>query len=552
MEAENKSLNKIFSADFVLNVPMYQRPYSWKPDNAEALLDDLLSFLESFPAPDKNQYFLGSIVLVKKQEPNSEILDGQQRLTTLAILIACLRKTIDDARIKRELTHFLYEEGNSVVGTETSYRLTLRQRDQDFFQKHIQDINGLNDLNNIKLSKVSDSQENLLENAKLFVQRLGKLNQEELKRLSTFVLTRCMLVVVWTPDIDSAFRIFSVLNTRGLPLSPTDIIKSDCLSGIDEKHQEKYSKKWEDLEEAMGVDSFAQIFSHIRMIARKTKLKETLIKEINLYVQPQKNPKKFFDETLEPYADLLNSITGNELSGFEKNKVIKRSLKWLNEVDNQDWIPSTLLYFNKKTRSEHDSEKFLTALDQLASLMMIRRVYENDRITRYGKLLDWIDSDKYFLAPDSPMLVSLEEIESAKKILDGNIYLLNARVKRFLILRLDESLVDMSASYDFERMTIEHVLPQNPEPSSQWCKDFNEDQRSQWTHRIANLVPLSKKKNSSASNLDFPDKKKKYIEKNKSAFVLAQQVIDESTWTPAILEKRQPELVKRLCALWGL
>ena len=103
-------------------------------------------------------------------------------------------------------------------------------------------------------------------------------------------------------------------------------------------------------------------------------------------------------------------------------------------------------------------------------------------------------------------------------------------------------------------MTIEHVLPQNPPPESRWRNWFTDDaERDRQVHRLANLVLLSFRRNSRASNLDFDRKKREYFQKDgATSFALTTQVVNESEWTPAVLERRQRDLVKKLEVEWRL
>src|SRR5438270_686854 len=113
-------LFKIFSNDFNFAVPLYQRPYSWTTEQAGELLDDLLSFIdiESKVGVDSlSPYFLGSVVLIKEEnQSDAEIVDGQQRLTTLTILLAALRHAITEAKFSSALTKYLYQEGDLIEG----------------------------------------------------------------------------------------------------------------------------------------------------------------------------------------------------------------------------------------------------------------------------------------------------------------------------------------------------------------------------------------------------------------------------------------------------
>jgi uncharacterized protein with ParB-like and HNH nuclease domain len=131
---------KIFSDDFAFSIPGYQRPYSWTKEESGDLLDDLLDFMQAdgASAGGLNPYFLGSVVLIKGLTPESEVVDGQQRLTTLTILLAVLRELADNSKDQQKLNAFIYEEGNEFSGAVDRYRLTLRPRDAEFFREYVQ------------------------------------------------------------------------------------------------------------------------------------------------------------------------------------------------------------------------------------------------------------------------------------------------------------------------------------------------------------------------------------------------------------------------------
>src|SRR5690606_16362096 len=122
----------------------------------------------------------------------------------------------------------------------------------------------------IKLNTpLPDAQARLRTNAQIFLDSLARLTELELARLVQFIITRCYLVTVATPDLDSAYRIFGVLNSRGLDLNATDILKAEIIGGIAAKQRDAYTKKWEDAEDDLGREDFGDLFSHIRMVYRK-------------------------------------------------------------------------------------------------------------------------------------------------------------------------------------------------------------------------------------------------------------------------------------------
>jgi len=309
IHATEKALFKIFSNDFAFAIPPYQRPYAWTIDQTGELLSDILAFLGngSESITEINPYFLGSIVLIEGENaPEFDVVDGQQRLTTLTILLAALR-TLMNSDYATEITDYIYEKGKKSLGTPNRYRLRLRERDEEFFRYYIQDERGLDSLFQLDKAQLTDSQKNIQANTKYLSDELSKLPDQQRPRLLEYLMTRCFLVVVSTRDIDSAYRIFSVLNARGLDLGLTDLLKSEVIGAIPENQQKKYTKIWEEEEVDLGRDAFQDLFSHIRMIYRKAKLRESALNEFRKFIQPQKEPQKFIDEVLRPTRTRLNS-----------------------------------------------------------------------------------------------------------------------------------------------------------------------------------------------------------------------------------------------------
>ena len=139
-------------------------------------------------------------------------------------------------------------------------------------------------------------------------------------------------------------------------------------------------------------------------------------------------------------------------------------------------------------------------------------------------------------------------------MLNGNLYH-EAKIRLYVLLRLDSELSKGQASYNYPIITVEHVLPQTPEANSVWMTRFpTEDMRQQYTHKLGNLVLLARKKNSQAQNYDFDLKKQKYFStaKGVSPFALTTMVLTEKQWTPGVLDARQNRLVNALKTLWNL
>lgn len=126
---------------------------------------------------------------------------------------------------------------------------------------------------------------------------------------------------------------------------------------------------------------------------------------------------------------------------------------------------------------------------------------------------------------------------------------------RYVLLRLDTKLSEGTATYDYEKVSIEHVLPQRPGTDSEWVRLFpTREVRDKYVNRLGNLVLLSRGKNMKAENFDFEVKKQKYFmtDDGISSFVITTQVLKKSEWTPVIIERRQEDLMSALKSLWKL
>ncbi len=467
LSAHEYPIRKIFSNDFIFSIPRYQRPYSWTTEHAGDLLQDLLDALNAAGDVDSsNPYFLGSVVLIKKENSASaQVVDGQQRLTTLTILLSVLRFS-GSQEDKSELTSYIYQKGRRFEGTKDQPRLTLRPKDQPFFWDYIQYEDGLEKLNG-STTKLSDSQKNIRDNALYLKKKVDELPEERRAELDMFIIQRCYLVAVSTPDLDSAYRIFSVLNDRGMELSHTDILKADIIGSMPEEFEDDYTNKWEATEEDLGRGTFQTLFGHIRMIRQKAKARDSLLKELRDYVNPSAEPKGFMDETLLPMAQSFGEIRGRSYESDRLSGEINRLLRWLSRIDNVDWESPAILYLSQNHQNPERLLRFFKDLERLAAGMMIRRANINHRLERYGRLLRAIESEEDLYHEDSPLQLKDDERKHILEILNGNLYNM-PRIPRPVLLRLDEARSEGEARYDHGVISIEHVLPQRPSLNSQW------------------------------------------------------------------------------------
>jgi hypothetical protein len=562
IDAKEKAIRDVFHRDYAFSVPAYQRPYSWGTDQAKTLLSDLLAASATFSVGMSvnavTPYFLGSIVVIKQEnQPEAEIIDGQQRLTTLALLISALRTLFTDDKRKATFGEFVLEQGDPLVGTQDRCRLVLRARDHAFFEANFLRHPTFAQLAGLLEGKLSDPQRHLAENAKALLDELSKLDPARRETLAAFLLQHTYLVIVSTASLESAFRIFSVLNDRGLDLTVADILKSDIIGRIPTIAQDAYVKKWEDAEVELGTQRFADLFSHIRMIHDRRKLRTTVLEGFRAAVLLP-NPGAFIDDELLPLSDAMQAIyqADYECKDQAVEKQANQALRWLTRIGDQDWMPIALRLITHYANTPAVVATKLVELERLAAILWLNRFDINNRIDRYGKILEEIANDKAKAAVLPSLLASAGEKQAAADAISGNVYNMSPAPKRtFILLRLDAALSSGEASYDVDTITVEHVLPQTPEANSLWIQWWPDPVvREASVHQLGNLALLNRRQNSAALNWEFAVKKLKYYQKKTggSPFQITSRVLKETEWTPAVFARHQAETVAKLKDIWGL
>jgi hypothetical protein len=561
IQASEQRLTQIFNlTNYQFEIPSYQRPYAWTKDQIIELIDDIL---DAFPDPDEDHpdYFLGSIILIQKlKKPQVEVVDGQQRLTTLTLLFSVFRDFLSpDNDAYNYINNFIEATG---IGKKL-YGLKVRPEDDSFFCKYIRTPGGIQELIEKDAGFSTDSQILFRDNARILKEELIARRPENISMelwivyLLENILEKCYLVTVTTSNFDTAYRIFSTINTRGLDLQLNDILKAEIIGKIEgSENKEKYTQIWDGEESDLGRKDFETLFAHIHRIKTRKRPQESLLTEYRQKIKPQDNPTEFIDTVLKPCSDRFEIIVHQRFhcSSDRDKQEINRLFGWLNRIDNSDWLPPAIYFLVKHDDRTEQIKAFFTQLERLAAGLMILRADLNQRAKKYAQILDSIDRSAENAIITAKELLSPEEQKTIIEIIDGDVYLQN-RTHLYILTRLDSALADdgLSPSFNSKMLTIEHVLPQNPKPDSDWCKNWEDQKREKWVHRLGNLVLLSKKKNSQAQNFDFEHKKNKYFKSDSvTTFPLTVNVMNNTNWTEDIVCNNQKTYVDKLVNIWNL
>ena len=554
IEAHERVIGRIFSDDYAFEIPPYQRPYAWEIEQAGDLLTDLLDAMDNTKASG-GVYFLGSIVLIKSPgSPVAKVVDGQQRLTTLTILISVLRDLTTDLELKFERRGYVHQKASADKGTVDRYRMLLRERDQAFFLKHVQTLGATSTL--LDLDKLEGSQQRIAENGRLFYERLSAMDEERRNSLVAFLIQHCYLVVVAVPTADAARRIFTVLNARGLDLTATDILKADLLDRAGSAQETGLAKRWESVELELGRDKFVELFGHIRMIFERDKPRSALENAFRAVVPPfAGKPEIFIADVLEPVADAYSLLGDSKEIKARFGAEAAKAVRSLQRIDSKDWMaPALLRLWIYQVGEAGAVAQFLINLERTAYSLFVARADVNGRIARFAGVMDEFQPRPGRAPASLGLALTPEEQREFVEALGGPLYR-KSRVCKPVLQRLDEALSSGGAEYDDLVVSIEHVLPQTVDDGSEWAMLFPDTvEREQWTHRLGNLVLLTRRINTRASNWPFARKKTEYFngKDGMSPFPLTQGVQQSDTWRPDILRERQKALVARLCEVWQL
>ena len=546
ISANKEVLQKIFSQDFWFVIPEYQRSYVWQRDNVIELLEDLYFAFEHKP---NNEYFLGSLVLKKRDNDEFaeyEVLDGQQRLTTFMMLVAVMRDLLEDKNYKYTLQELIYQKENKLRKIPSRQRIAyhIRDRVEDFIKEFIinedgtllkEELESKIDGDNISISNMSSAIIVINE----FLQK-----KDDLEEFAGFLLNNALFIYVSTDNTEDAFRMFTILNDRGIPLTSADILKSLNIGEIkNEKEIKKYARIWEDIEGKHGED-FDRFLAFTRTILVKEKARINLLEEFenNIYRKGKLQIGKETIELLTHYDEIYGEIIeleNNDLSNEYKNLITIMKIG----LPSEDWIPPLLYYYSKfKTNRLFEFLKkleFKFAGDWICQENPTNRIEAMNKILKKIEIIDTSDIDNFLNNGD---LFEID-MQTYKFMLNGEVY--KRRFGRYLVLKIEYLMGDNTVHLSgYKRISLEHVLPQNPKSTSKWVKDFTDDERNYWTHKLANLVLISMIKNTKLSNLDFQEKKERYLKQRVDAFHANKIFLNQNDeWNPKVLEKRQIELV---------
>ncbi len=566
IESNDSHLRGILKDELYYQIPIYQRPYQWTEENCEKLLDDLFFNYEDDRESD---YFCGSLVLIAISEDSKattyDVVDGQQRLSTF-ILLAKVLATLYSERLTEESKDYLQESLITKYGKKDRLNFNaIGFNSKKDFQYALTSFND---------APIGNNKNNYLKNAICLKNYLKKKEIEDINDFIEWLYFKVVFITITCPDADKALRIFNVLNARGLALNATDIFKGELLKHTKEHEREEFVSRWNALSQKCSDNDlkietlFSQYLTYLNPVTSKEKMEKRLVTWFENLNKPPleyfKGVEDFYNaygevlEMQDRHAYLLSYVAADywrvvlcaSLLHHYSDQDIEALKELLVKFYYQNWVAGrTNSKIGQTCCNIINALKEKKNIENIASIV---KKYLDNNVTQHFK--ENLEDDNLY----------------TKFYFTGKTAKKNSWVKPILILVnyfMSDNVNPAYIKMD-DDLHVERILPQNPDPSSQWVKDFSEEERGLYTHSLANLTLLGGKKNTKALsqvlNQDFKEKKEIYMGKtialdNKKTFrvmtcydMTKNDVCHYTEWTPKSLEKRKEELIKRIESVLAL
>lgn len=553
------SIAELLSSPFLLNIPVYQRPYSWGREHVEQLFDDLLETSGLAAQDDADPgYFLGTILLMDtpgnvttklsaKLSPREfDVVDGQQRLASLLTLFAVLRDLETDARkpVSKRVNPMLFAQLGSRFFRTERHRLHLAGADRALFEQSIVAPGSSG------ATPATVQQERpLLVARDLFRALAEELSEADRKRLCDFIADQCHVIVIVSHDIDRAHRTFVVLNERGKKLQKNDILKADLLSRLPEPRVAAGVNEWDTTSQMLG-DDFEQFFAHLRTVYGYSR--PQIVSGVRAVIREVGGAEAFFDDVFKPLANSYALIRSSGDSVLPPS--MRRRLMYLNRLPDGDWAPAAMLALRHWPQEPEYAQFLLAEVDRLAHLLRMLCAGTGKRIRRFAEVVSAIRSGEAHDRNHAAFQITRDEARNIAFHLK-DLHERNPKVCKLLLLRLSDELRGEPSGVDPDLYTIEHVLPQRPSASSVWRQWFpTAEERSQIVDSLGNLVLITKSQNDRAKNASWDAKKQIYLATTEKAPLLpiTRDVLDAPQWRRFEIEAREQKLFEIIETLWRI
>ncbi|MBK9509390.1 MAG: DUF262 domain-containing protein [Cytophagaceae bacterium] len=532
LDTKTVSFNDILGNGKIYKVPQFQRDYSWELDNWEDLWNDI-----EIAEKNNSPHYMGSVVLQSSNGKEFSIIDGQQRFTTLSLLTLAVidaiskiaengKNNVDENFERKEILMRQYIGQKDPSSLTYSSKLFLNENNDGFFQTRLIAFKEP-----INVKKLSDSEKLLWEGYLFFQEKIkNKFKDEDGSKLASFINNIAgelmMFIQITVKDELNAYTVFETLNSRGVELTSTDLLKNYLFSLVAKSNSDlkQIKHQWKKIIDTIGLKEFPNFLRYFLLGTRKQITKEYLFKEIKSFVRSGEDVFKLLEE-LESNAYYYVALSSPDDELWSLDKENKSNITILKAFKVTQWKP--LLMVALKKFDESSVKRLINSIVTISfRYSVISKLQTNEMEKVYSKA----SINLYF--SENPNLKSVLNDLKAIYVDDENFrynfsfkqFITNnsteKKILRYILYKL-ESQISGGHNFDFEldNGTIEHILPESY--SEAWQEEFSEDEFYKNVYLLGNLTLLEMSKNNKdASDKGFEEKRKCFLQVNIRLLIL--------------------------------
>ena len=542
ISVNKQSVEQLLSAgkDKPFVIPEYQRPYAWSDEQVETLFNDLWEFANTEGGTERDAtYFLGSIVSYENDKNEQEIIDGQQRVTSLFLLLRAIYTKLMIPEIKtEEAENFIRKieptiwRANKLTGKVDYSNILLHSR-------------VINNEGNEILRKILETgkadpkaDDNYSKNYIKFQDMFDRASAENPLMVYQFVyalLNQAILLPICADNSNTALTIFSTLNDRGLPLSDADIFKAEIYKHLPLDEKSKFIDAWRELDEnaAYVSESIQQLFYYYMFYLRAlSNDRNSTTPGIRKYYLSNNHSKLYEKNLLKNLATILNIwkvVTLKETIADEKwssNTDIRKSLDILSSYPNEYWKYPVVIYYLIYKDKDGFEDKYLIFLRKLI-VELLEKYLTNPTVNAVKS--DILKLNAEIIFSDCPKF----DFNTAEKdIIAEKIKIPHKSVVRMILKLLAYNHQEKLLPYKWE---IEHILPQKWQ--NNYFMNMSDEAVKAHIEHIGNKIPFEKKLNIVAGNGYFRKKKEYYYKSDIEITKIFSQINSEEWKIENIIER---------------
>jgi uncharacterized protein with ParB-like and HNH nuclease domain len=561
LDTKTFTLNEILGNGKIYFVPQFQRDYSWEQDHLDDLWNDLLNIYHSNDA-----HYMGSIVLQIKggfSEKQFWIIDGQQRFTTLSLLTLAIIskiKSLADAGIAKDqnteradllMKQYIGQKDPSSL--LYSSKLFLNENNDGFYQQRL-----LTFRSPVNYSKLIDSDKLLWDAYEYFLKQVNDLFKTETngEKIASF-LTKTIgellkFIQITVVDELNAYTVFETLNSRGVELTSTDLLKNYLFSLVAKSTSDLQAVKlqWKKIIDAIGLKEFP-VFLRYYLNARSNLVtKDQLFKSIKKVVKTDQQVLDLLDH-LESYAYTYNALFNPEDELWQNDKQLKEDVGSLILFKVTLCHPLLMVAFEK-----FDFAEFKELLHGIMVISfrynVIGKLQTNEMEKAYNKTANKVFVGNISNAREAmddlkDLYISDDKFKSYFELKSFNTTnSQQKKIARYILYKIEAQLENgIKTDFLIDEGTIEHILPENMD--AHWSQLFNDEDHLRMVYMLGNLSLLEAKLNSKqAGQKPFAEKKLVY---QKSQYALSKKIGGDE-WSIQLIKHRQASLAKTAAGIW--